>query len=824
MPKIEVSEALIALNAKPRDKEHAMRLLMDLWTHSGKVQEGYLEGMKQRELQENTYLGQGIAIPHGTPETRRFIQETSIAVLHVPEGISWGAQGELAYLLVGIAALGDEHLTILRRLTRILNQPEALQQLLQAADKASILRLLNDNPAEQSALAEAKPKEVLPFSAKVVIPNPQGIHARPASKLARICKQLGGKMVLVTADGRRADPAKMIEVLSLGLTQGSLISIETEQREVLERLVQEFATGLGDDLTVHEEEQGQSALWTVVGEIEKVQGVSASDGLTIGTIRHFQNQQYTLPTEVQSALQEAQALDAALFKVETQLRQSITEMSSEYGEIFEAHILLLQDQEWLGQAVLGIEQGQNAARAYHQAAEQQIQRLQALDNALLAARAHDVADVRDRVIRAMLGLEETSFSFPEGTILCADDLAPSDTAKLDPKHLVGLVTAQGGPTSHTAILARGMGLPAVVALGSASLQRLEEGATVILDARAAMLYLNPTPEQISSAQTAIANLQTESALAQSKRHEPCLTQDGRELHIVANANNVRELESALNQGAQGVGLMRTEALYLDQIRIPTESEQEGQYVAMARLLGDKPLIIRTLDIGGDKEVPYLGLEEERNAFLGMRGIRLCLARPDLFIPQLRAIARAAKQCRNIHVMFPMVATLADWRRAKALWEEIAREIGAVDVPVGVMIEVPSAALIAETLAKEVSFFSIGTNDLTQYTLAMDRMNAELAKQTDPLHPAVLQLVDRTVRAAEKEGKWVGVCGSAAGDVLAAQIFVGLGVKELSVSGREVGAIKQCLRESDYRLLAERAQSALACADGAEVRALFNNHL
>lgn len=276
---------------------------------------------------------------------------------------------------------------------------------------------------------------------------------------------------------------------------------------------------------------------------------------------------------------------------------------------------------------------------------------------------------------------------------------------------------------------------------------------------------------------------------------------------------------ALDQGAEGVGLMRTEFLFLERDSVPTEDEQEQEYRAMAAAMGDRPLIIRTLDIGGDKEVPYLGLAREDNSFLGIRGIRLCFERPDLFLPQLRAVARVAKDHPNVHLMFPMIATLEDFRRAQAMFDEVRRELDTPRIPLGVMIEVPSAALIADELAQEVDFFSVGTNDLTQYTLAMDRLHPQLARQTDAMHPAVLKLIKLTVDAAERHGKWVGVCGGAAGDEVGALMLAGLGVKELSVSTPQVATVKAALRRRSAEELRRLAAEALAQPNAEAVRAL-----
>jgi phosphocarrier protein FPr len=405
----------------------------------------------------------------------------------------------------------------------------------------------------------------------------------------------------------------------------------------------------------------------------------------------------------------------------------------------------------------------------------------------------------------------------EPAILLAEDLTPSDTATLDPDMILGLCTAVGGPTSHTAILARGFGIPAVVGAGKAVLT-VADGTLGILDGESGKLYLKPSDADVQTARSLQEQAQQQQDVARSARFAPAVTTDGHRVEVVANINRAAEAPKAIDSGAEGVGLMRTEFLFLARESIPSEDEQFEAYRDMAKAMGDRPVVIRTLDIGGDKEVPFLNLPKEDNAFLGVRGIRLCLVRPDLFLPQLRALYRAASYGR-IHIMFPMISTLEDVERARTVAEQVRKELNAPPVPLGIMVEVPSAAILAEHLAQEVDFFSIGTNDLTQYTLAMDRLHPQLARQADALHPAVLGMIDRTVQAAKKAGKWVGVCGGLAGDTKGAVILTGLGVSELSMSVPSIAAVKAEIRNRSLEDMQRIAQQALQCRTAAEVRAL-----
>jgi len=441
---------------------------------------------------------------------------------------------------------------------------------------------------------------------------------------------------------------------------------------------------------------------------------------------------------------------------------------------------------------------------------------------LLAGRATDLRDVGRRVLQLLAERVEGQPHLPDyPVILIAEDLTPSDTAGLDPALVQGFCTAYGGPTSHSAIIARSLDIPAIVGAGPAILN-LADGRLCILDGESGNLYPDPSEADLTTAKAAQQSLQSQRDAEKLACYQPAVLTDGHRVEVVANIGSAAEAEQAVNAGAEGVGLLRTEFLFLNRSEPPSEAEQFAAYSQMTQALNGLPLIVRTLDIGGDKAVPYLNLPAEENPFLGLRGIRLCLQRQDLFRTQLRAIFRAsqaAPQSGAVKIMFPMIATLEDLNAARSIAEDVRSEVGADPVEYGIMIEVPSAALMADELAKQVDFFSIGTNDLTQYTLAMDRGHPALAKQADGLHPAVLRLIHQTVQAAEANGKWVGVCGGVAGEPLGAAILTGLGVRELSVSIPSVAAVKAKLRTLSLVQVKDLAQRALACPNAQAVRAL-----
>jgi phosphocarrier protein FPr len=489
--------------------------------------------------------------------------------------------------------------------------------------------------------------------------------------------------------------------------------------------------------------------------------------------------------------------------------------------IFKAQAEFLSDTDLVTLACQLMVEGHGPAWSWDQAVDRMASSLSALGNPLLAARAADLRDVGRRVLtRLEPSLAGSSLAdLPdEPVILVAADLSPSDTAGLDTTRILGLATALGGPTSHTAILARTLGLPAMVAGGEALLD-LASGTEAILDGRAGRLWLEPSAEAMTSAETYVAAQRRTRDRQEAERALPAETRDGHRVEIAANVNNADQVAMALGQGAEGVGLMRTEFLFLERGASPTEDEQHEVYAAMLAALDGRPLIVRALDIGGDKQVAHLALPHEENPFLGVRGARLLLRRPDLLEPQLRALYRAAKGSDALSIMFPMITSLQEVVALRTICERIRTEVDGPRVPLGIMVEVPSAAILADVLAPHVDFFSIGTNDLTQYALAIDRQHPDLAAEADSLHPAVLRLIRRTVEGAETHGRWVGVCGGIAGDPFGAALLTGLGVNELSMTPRDIPAVKARLRDADFAALEALALKALGLDTADAVRRL-----
>jgi phosphoenolpyruvate-protein phosphotransferase len=402
-------------------------------------------------------------------------------------------------------------------------------------------------------------------------------------------------------------------------------------------------------------------------------------------------------------------------------------------------------------------------------------------------------------------------------ILLAENLTPSDIAQLDQKNVIAFCTVNGGATSHVAILARSLGIPAISGMDPKVLT-LDDGSEVLLDGDKGEIHLTPSPTDKVRVRKVQLDQLEKRRIAQTQAHSSALTRDGKRIEVAANIGGVADAIKAVELGADGVGLLRSEFLFLERDVAPTEDEQYQIYQSIADVLEHRPLVIRTLDVGGDKPLKYLAIPHEENPFLGIRGIRVGLLHQQIFRDQVSAILRV-KSRGKIQIMFPMIATLEELLQAKAILEEERQRLKVPAIEIGVMVEVPSAALIAESLAREVDFFSIGTNDLTQYTLAMDRGHKDLAKQADALHPSVLHLIGLTCEAARKHGKWVGVCGGLAGDLNAVAILLGLGVEELSVSIPSIPLVKSQVRETTMAQAQNLAERALLARTAGEVREL-----
>lgn len=739
------------------------------------------------------------------------------------------APGQTTHLVFAIAAQSDEHITLLRRLTRLLNDDARLRQLFSTQRAEDIVAALSQDAPAPAASA---PGGDLAERLALTLNYPSGLHARPAAQWVETARRFAAR-VQVRHGAETADAKNLVALLQLGLAAGAALTLSAEgpdaraaltalQHTIRSLTAQERAQAARDTQAARTRQIARG--WQPAADLPAIGGIGASPGLAIGTVHVMQPGVSAIPDHPVPLATGGDLLDRALADTRAELAALARDTAARLGEaeagIFKAQAELLGDTDLMTLTCQAMVEGHGVAWSWHHAVERLAERLAALGNPLLAARAADLRDVGRRVLGHLdPALRGTAQALPDGPcILVAQDLSPSDTAALDTRRIAGIVTAQGGPTSHTAILTRTLGIPAVVAAGPAVLD-VASGTQAIVDGSGGQLYLDPDAAAVAGAEAWLREDAARAQREQAERGLPARTRDGHAVEIAANVNLPAQAIEAVTLGAEGVGLMRTEFLFLERGHAPDEDAQHEVYAAMLGALGGRPLIVRTLDIGGDKQVPHLNLPKEENPFLGVRGARLLLRRPDLMEPQLRALYRAACGGDPLSIMFPMITSLGEVIALRAACERIRAELDAPAVPLGIMVEVPAAALLADQLAEHVDFFSIGTNDLTQYTLAIDRQHPDLAAEADSLHPAVLRLIQLTVQGAARHGRWVGVCGGLAGDPFGALLLTGLGVHELSMSPRDIPAVKARLRDAHVRQLTELAGQALACASAEDVRAL-----
>jgi phosphoenolpyruvate-protein phosphotransferase (PTS system enzyme I) len=563
-----------------------------------------------------------------------------------------------------------------------------------------------------------------------------------------------------------------------------------------------------------------------------IRGIAASPGIAIGPILRYEASKFVANQKQTSDVQhELLRLEEALLQARQEIHsfyeQANQSVGAQEGAIFEAHEAFLKDPELLAQVRTTIQQqSSTAAFAWQEGIELYVSQLRLLRDEYLAARAADLEDVGQRVLRILQGQKEQTLLLPEPAIIVATDLTPSETVRFDTQKVCAFCTASGTPTSHAAILAKALGIPAITGLG-ADLAQLSDGLLVIVDGNTGEILLAPDQETLERYRR-YAQIQTQNQhIAFEATSQPASTLDGKRVEIVANISSPDQVGEALAYGAEGIGLLRTEFLFLERATAPDEEEQVRIYRSILEGMNQQSVVVRTFDIGGDKPAPYMPVAKEMNPFLGVRGIRLALTQKDLLQTQLRALLRAGVG-QQLRIMFPMVSSSEE---IDALREQLIearktledRHIAAAEnVQIGIMIEVPAAALMADVLAEQVDFFSIGTNDLTQYTLAADRTNEAIAPFADALHPAVLRLIDTVCKAAHAHQRWVGLCGELGGDPLALPVLLGLGLDELSMTPKAIPLCKQQVRLYTQKQVHEIAQQALKRRNAAEVRAYLRS--
>ncbi|PTJ28369.1 phosphoenolpyruvate--protein phosphotransferase [Staphylococcus simulans] len=567
---------------------------------------------------------------------------------------------------------------------------------------------------------------------------------------------------------------------------------------------------------------------------KNIRGIAASDGVAIAKAYllvepdlSFDNGTVT-DTEAEVAKFNG-ALNTS--KVElTKIRNNAEQqLGADKAAIFDAHLLVLEDPELIQPIEEKIKnENVNAAQALTDVSNQFITIFESMDNEYMAERAADIRDVSKRVLAHILGVDLPNPSIiDESVVIIGNDLTPSDTAQLNKQYVQGFVTNIGGRTSHSAIMSRSLEIPAVVGTKTIT-EEVEAGDIIIVDGMTGDVIVNPSDEVVAQYQEKRDNFFKDKQELQKLRDAESVTEDGHHVELAANIGTPNDLPGVVENGAEGIGLYRTEFLYMGRDQMPTEDEQFEAYKAVLEAMKGKRVVVRTLDIGGDKELPYLDLPEEMNPFLGYRAIRLCLAQPEIFRPQLRALLRASVYGK-LNIMFPMVATIQEFRDAKALLEEERQNLKnegvevSDDIEVGIMVEIPSTAALADVFAKVVDFFSIGTNDLIQYTMAADRMSERVSYLYQPYNPAILRLVQRVIEASHAEGKWTGMCGEMAGDQTAIPLLLGLGLDEFSMSATSILKARRLIRNLSEAQMKDLAAKAVNCATSEEVVALVEDY-
>ncbi|WP_026566281.1 phosphoenolpyruvate--protein phosphotransferase [Bacillus sp. UNC41MFS5] len=547
-----------------------------------------------------------------------------------------------------------------------------------------------------------------------------------------------------------------------------------------------------------------------------LQGIAASNGIAIAKAYRLVEPDLSFESRtIDDAAAEVDRFRMAIEKSKTELEairdRAKVELGADKAAIFEAHLLVLSDPELNSPIEDKIQSEKvNAESALKETADMFIMMFEQMDNEYMKERAADIRDVTKRVLAHLLGVQLVNPSMiAEEVIIVAEDLTPSDTAQLNRQFVLGFTTNIGGRTSHSAIMARSMEIPAVVGTKAAT-EEINNGDLVIVDGLKGEVHINPTPELVEQYRKIHNEYEVQKAEWAKLVNEPTVTNDDHHVELVANIGTPKDLKGVIENGGEGVGLYRTEFLYMGRDQLPTEEEQFESYKAVLEGLNGKPVVVRTLDIGGDKELPYLDLPKEMNPFLGFRAIRLCLEEQGIFRTQLRALLRASNY-GNLKIMFPMIATLDEFRAAKTILEEEKQKLlaegqkVAEGIELGIMVEIPSTAILADQFAKEVDFFSIGTNDLIQYTMAADRMNQRVSYLYQPYSPSILRLVKMVIDASHAQGKWTGMCGEMAGDETAIPVLIGLGLDEFSMSATSILKARSQIRnlkKSDMEKLAQ----------------------
>jgi phosphocarrier protein FPr/phosphocarrier protein len=661
------------------------------------------------------------------------------------------------------------------------------------------------------------------ISDTIILGLPHGIHARPAGRIASLLKDYKASLKIIF-DGHHANARSPTQLMSLGATKGAILKLfsEGDDADKVISLISQFLSDETSEKTDHKQSIDDiSSTVSPYSSLTDLKGIAASPGLVFGRATTWIRPPILVSENADSPKIEKQIFNHALLK----LRRELEESSKKPGitsDIFNAHLAFLDDPELIDEVLKIIDSGKSAGYAWKICLERQITILKKLTDLRLAGRARDLEDLCRKGMLAMGGIisQDKLHTFDSDTILITDELLPSEIIGLS-QSIKGLITSEGGATSHVAIIANSIGLPYVAGLGKVT-ESIADAVPLILNGDTGSITLDPSTETIESVFEQISTLNLIKSKELSKALEPCHTKDGLKISILANLGGIDDVCHAMKFGAEGCGLLRSEFLFIDRNTPPSEEEQYQAYQKITDELHHQPLVIRTLDIGGDKQVPYLKLPPEENPALGLRGIRTSLWNLELLRTQIRAILRISP-IESISIMLPMIVEFQELDFTKSILIEEASQMGVRQLPeLGVMIETPAAAITSQILAEKAEFFSIGTNDLTQYTLAMDRTNRDVAARLDALHPAVINLISQTCQGAKLKNRSVGVCGGLASEKIAASLLIGLGVTKLSVSASSIPSIKSLIRSYSVTDCQRLAEHVLTLTNVQNIRKILNS--
>lgn len=662
--------------------------------------------------------------------------------------------------------------------------------------------------------------------------NATGLHARPAATITRMAQKFQSE-VFIFKNNKSANAKSVTSILTLSVSYLDTLIIEAFGAHAAQA-IQEMTTFIrqlaeekhSPQIATPVQTQAASAL-----SLHQFKGVMSSPGQVYGQIYQMKSQTVRVEKNISTLDPRTEtqkwrlAMDQAQTDIQALIKKQILPQDNDKKNIYLAHLEILNDPEILSTVAQSIQSGASAAYAWQESINTLKSTLLGLNNSILVERVHDLQDVGQRVLKIMLGIKNEdslkNLSSPEPVILVARHLTPSDMVDINPRIIKGLCLIEGGASSHVAIIARSMGIASLSAMDEKILE-ITNGTQAILYAQKGYLNTQPTEVEIQKTKSEVEQQNQLHRVHLETSQKPARTLDGHHIEVFANIGKQTEAVDALAHGAEGVGLLRSEFLFLDRTTAPSIQEQKEKYQEIISALGhERPVIIRTLDVGGDKPLSYLPMPHEENPFLGVRGLRLSLKSPNIFREQLKALLQV-NPLSSLRIMFPMVTTLSELLEAKQILAEEMALLNISKISIGIMIEVPSAALTAEVFAPHVDFFSIGSNDLTQYTLAIDRGHRELASQADGLHPSVLRLIKMTCLAAQKHKKIVGVCGGIAGDPYAIPLLIGLGVDDLSVSVPSIPSVKAQIRKLNKAECIPLAEKALTLTDARQVREIVQH--